>query len=193
MFWGAVGLRSNQLFHSLTEYKALKLAPAVSTASAEHDSVLFTEGGPATHLYLISQGQVSLQKRLRAPRAARPRRVTIAICGGGDLVGWSALVQPNVCSVSAVVWVPSRLLRVDVDMPRSLLESYPRIGFKVMKELSAIISLRLKQTIESLVTERQLNGLFSSELEFSFNARQFPGGGNHPLGIAIICLRSGPS
>ncbi len=62
MIWGAVGLRSDQLFHSLTEDEAFKLAHVVSTASAEHDSVLFIEGGQLGEGVGCSNGRQSFNE-----------------------------------------------------------------------------------------------------------------------------------
>lgn len=86
-------LKGAELFAKLTEDELSKLTPLCSPFVVIKDAVLFTEGRPASHLYLVTEGQIALQKSTRVPYAIRSRRTVIAICRPGDVVGWSALVQ----------------------------------------------------------------------------------------------------
>ena len=147
-------LRQNELFGSLTDEELSRLAPLCSDFVAVQDAILFTEGRNAIHLYVVTEGQIALQKAIRLPHATRSRRTTLTVCHPGDVVGWSALVEPHKYALSAIAWESSRLINVDAKMLRRALDIYPNMGYKVMLSLSALVSRRMKQTTEVLINER---------------------------------------
>ena len=71
-------------------------------------------------------------------------------------MGWSALVWPYKYTLSAGGWESSRLVRVDASMLRKALDMYPEVGYKVMRSLSALAARQLRQTTDSLITERAM-------------------------------------
>ncbi len=148
-------LRECQLFQDLVEDELAKLSFLCSDFVVIQDGALFTEGRTASHLYVVSEGQIALQKAIRAPHARRSRRTTVAICSPSEVIGWSALVEPYKYTLSAVAWQSSRLIRIDSVALRRALEMYPDMGFKVMRALSAVMATRLKQTTSTLINERQ--------------------------------------
>ena len=150
-------LRHNELFSSLTEEEVSKLAPICSDFAVIEDAIIFTEGRNASHLYVIAEGQVALQKAIRVPHARHPRRTTVTVCRPGEVIGWSALVEPFTYTLSAMGWESSHLISMDASMLRRALEGNPGIGYKVMRSLSALVSRRLRQTTEALISERQLS------------------------------------
>jgi CRP-like cAMP-binding protein len=154
--WFPVPLQQNELFEVLTEGEISRLAPLCSHFAAVEDSVLFMEGRNATHLYLVTEGRVALQKSIRTPHARHPRRTTVTVCYPGEIVGWSALVRPYMYTLSAVAWEDSRLISMEAKMLRKVLVAYPEMGLKVMDALAAVMSKRLSQTTSALIIEREL-------------------------------------
>lgn len=149
-------LHQNELFKELTEEELSKLAPLSSSYAAIEDSALFMEGHSASRLYLVTNGQIALQKSIRVPHGSHPRCTTITICRPGEVAGWSALVRPYNYTLSAVAWETSKLISVDAKMLRKALAMYPEMGFKVMEALSEVMSKRLRQTTEALIDKREL-------------------------------------
>ena len=146
-------LQQNELFGSLTEMELTKLAPLCSDFVAIEDSVVFTEGRMASHLYIIKEGKIALQRAIRVPHGRNSRRTTVTLCYPGDIVGWSALAEPYKYTLSAIAWETSRLISIDSRMLRKALDADIETGYKVMKALSEIMSRRLKHTTESLISE----------------------------------------
>jgi CRP-like cAMP-binding protein len=161
-------LLSSELFANLTEEELSRIAPLCSEFVAIEDALLFAEGRSASHLYVITSGRVALQKSIRVPHAKYSRRTTIAICYPGEVIGWSALVEPFTYTLSAVAWDSARLTSIDSKLLRRALDMYPDMGYKVMKTLSAVMSRRLRQITESLINEREvsLSGLKVSSLPY---------------------------
>ena len=150
-------MQDSELFAELTEAELSKLAPLCSEFVAVEGGVIFTEGRNASNLYLVAEGQVALQKAIRVPHATRSRRTTIVVCHPGDVVGWSAIVEPYKYTLSAVGWESSRLVSIEARMLRRAFDMYPEMAYKVMRSLSSVISRRLKQTADTLISERKLS------------------------------------
>ena len=149
-------LTDNELFETLTERELATLAPICSDFVAVEGGVIVTEGRNASALYVVRSGQVAIQQAIRVPHAFRSRRTTIAVCRPGEVVGWSALVEPYKYTGSAVAWESCRLISVDGKMLRRALDTHPELGYKVMRSLSALMSKRLGQTAEALIDAREV-------------------------------------
>ena len=117
--------------------------------------MVFTEGMRASHLYLVMDGRIALQKAIRVPHGSSSRRTTIALCQPGEVVGWSALVEPYRYTLSAVAWESTHMVRMESNMLRRALDMYPELGYRVMSTLAEVMSRRLWQTMEALTNERQ--------------------------------------
>ena len=143
-------IHSNELLKTLTMDEVAKLIPLFSDFFAVEEALIFREGCAAAHLYLVTEGEIALQTSMRAPSRARSRRTTIAVCRPGEVMGWSALVEPYKYTLSAVAWVPSRMIRIESKMLRKVLDMYPEVGYKIMRSLSAVTSRRLRQITGTL-------------------------------------------
>ena len=150
-------LQDNELFGSLTEDELSKIAPLCSDFVAIEGATILMEGRNASHLYVVTDGQVALQKWIRPPHGTRSRRTTITLCRPGEIVGWSALVEPYKYTLSAVAWEHTRLINIDAKMLRRTLDTHPEIGYKVMSSLAAVVLRRLRQTTGTLINEREVS------------------------------------
>ena len=158
MIAGIADLRQNELFGGLTDEELSRLAPLCSEFVAVQDAILFNEGRNARYLYIVTEGEMALQKAIRLPHGTSTRRTIVAVCAAGDALGWSAVVEPYKYSLSAISWQPSRLIRVDAKMLRRAFEMYPTLGFKVTKSLLSVMSRRLQQTADALIKDREAFG-----------------------------------
>ena len=150
-------LRENELFAALTNEELTEIAPFCSEFAVIEDGLLFSEGREASHLYLVTKGQIALRKAIRVPHGKTMRRTTIMVCRSGEAVGLSALVEPHKYILSAMAWESSRLIRVDSKRLRKTMDMYPQVGYKVMRSLSVTMTRRLRQTTEALITEREVS------------------------------------
>ena len=155
---GSVGpLRQSELFARLSEEQLGRVLPLCADCVVSEDAIIFAEGRDASHVYLVISGEVALQKAVRVPHATGPRRTTVAMCHPGDVIGWSALVEPYRYTLSAVAWTPARLISIDAGMLREAMDQDPEMGHKVAKSLSLVVSRRLRQTTDTLIHEREVS------------------------------------
>ena len=149
-------LAQSELLDGLSKQEIAAVASLCHEIDTLEAATVFTEGTPASYLYVITEGQVALQKSMRTPHAAWPRRTTVAVCQPGELIGWSALITPYQYTLSALAWCPTKLLQFESPVLRKTLEAQPELGFKVMRSVSAVVARRLRQTMNALINAREM-------------------------------------
>ena len=70
-------LKRFHLFAGLPGEVLASIAPLAEERTLPDGATLFAEGAPANHLFLILDGQVSLEKRVQLGRTGTPRRAPI--------------------------------------------------------------------------------------------------------------------
>lgn len=101
---------------------------------------LFYEGDAADALYLILSGSIELKIRLDA---AGTHHADLNTLIEGEVVGWSALVEPYVYTLGAVAISDAQLVKLDGEKLRKLLAQNPELGFSLMSRLAQAIGRRL--------------------------------------------------
>ena len=147
-------LLQNELFRGVTPDELRHLGFKAHEAHFTRDELLFTQGGFAERLYLLTEGVVSLRKELMAPVPIPSGESSITLCGPGEVAGWSALVHPFRYTLTAAAVTPVAAVAIEGWDLRSGMERYPRIGFKVISSLAEIVSRRLRQIEDALMAYR---------------------------------------
>ena len=146
----------SELLNGLSNQEVAAISSLWSQIDILEAMTIFSEGAPASRLYLVVEEQVALQKAIRTPHAAWPRHTTVAVCQPGELIGWSALIPPYRYTLSALAWSHCKLLQIHSTALRDTLNAQPDLGFKVMLSVSAVVSKRLSQTVDALINAREM-------------------------------------
>ena len=149
-------LRECELFSGLEDEELVRVAIIASEIELTEATPLFCEDQPADQIFIVTQGKIALHKALGA-RFGQPsgRFATVAFCSRGQIVGWSALVDPYRYTLSATAWEPCQLLGISSALLRRAMELNPGIGYRVMKCLSEVMGRRLQQVTQSLTMARE--------------------------------------
>jgi CRP/FNR family cyclic AMP-dependent transcriptional regulator len=99
---------------------------------------VFSEGQQADHVYLVLEGEVDVTFALNHGQ------VTIDTLMPGDMVCWSAIIEPFVSNASAVARSDVRLIAIDGHEMRRLFERDNSLAYYVMKEIVSCLTHRLK-------------------------------------------------
>ncbi len=136
-------LKSSELFGALEAEYLEKVSALCRAESYQKDIVIFKEGNEATDLYVLTEGRVSLEMEVRPvpDRPAIPIAVEVVTKGGS--FGWSAVVEPNVYTLSARCMTNCALLAVNGDALRKVMADDNSLGFELMKHLARLARLRL--------------------------------------------------
>jgi CRP-like cAMP-binding protein len=129
------------------------LAKLCRERTYESGSVIFTIGGSATDVYLLETGKVDIQIEFKI--YDYEILTTVYTVGKGEIFGWSALVPPHRLTASARCEGKADVMMINGKELMEYLEKDRRIGYVVMKNLSALISSRLASTTIALRHEIQ--------------------------------------
>ena len=132
-------LAEHPLFRNLDPEHVTSLCECASEVRFAAGENIFRQGEPADRCYLIRQGMVSLEMPSPTERAT-----TIQTLGPGEVLGWSWLFPPYSWHFDARVIQPARALALDGKCLREKFDQDPRLGYELMKRISALLYARMQ-------------------------------------------------
>lgn len=133
-------LRRTPLFAGIAREVLKEVAMASEEIEIGGGERLICEGEPADALYVILSGAVELKVALDPEGAYHAGLDTLR---RGEVIGWSALVEPRTYTMGAFAVKTSRLAKLDGARLCQVMESNPEVGYLLMRRLAAIIASRL--------------------------------------------------
>ncbi|MFC2075652.1 Crp/Fnr family transcriptional regulator [candidate division KSB1 bacterium] len=124
-----------------------KIAHFLSLRELAEGEALVSQGDLNPGLVLLLSGEVQLSHNDESNQTA-----TWSLSECGQLIGEHGLVDPEPSLISAVATVPSRVLVLDQSGLSDLLDRHPKIGTKLLLNLSRFVGTRLRLTNERLGT-----------------------------------------
>lgn len=111
--------------------------------------VIVQEGQLDRSVYLIEEGSADVvcDVWLEDDRHIRPG---IWVLGPGDLFGEMVLFDQRPRAASVVARTPGRLVAIDAESLRGFLDSHPDVGYRLLKELFALLTERLRRANQRL-------------------------------------------
>jgi CRP-like cAMP-binding protein len=100
---------------------------------------LFDEGNPAVHLSIIVIGEVNIQYLLGTGEMR-----TVDTLVGGDLLGFSALVEPYKYTGFATTTQVTDLVQIDAKKLRELCEKDSQLGYRLTLQVAKLLANRLE-------------------------------------------------
>jgi CRP/FNR family cyclic AMP-dependent transcriptional regulator len=131
-------LRRYPYFVPVKEESLKKVAMLADEKTVPAGEVMFQEWEPANYLYIIIKGEVHIQYSL--PDGARR---TVDSLVDGDLLVWSALVEPYRTTGIGIAAKPTRLVMIDAAKLRQLCKEDPQLGHRLMSQVIKLLSDRL--------------------------------------------------
>jgi CRP-like cAMP-binding protein len=131
--------------NGMSKFHLQTLAKAATQAHFAAGARIFQEGEPASRLYLIQAGTVSLQTR----SAGHP--VRISTIDAGEALGWSWLFPPYFWRFDAWAEEPVDSIVFDAAQLRRDCELDNTLGYELTKRAVEIVVLRLHATRLKLV------------------------------------------
>jgi hypothetical protein len=124
-------LKSAPLFSGLDSEELAALADIALEKDCAPGEILFEEGEPGHHLYVLVRGKVEVFRRLDT------REYPIAFLGEKECFGEMAILDNEPRSASIRAQEPSVVLKIDRESFRELIIERPQIAFAVMRILSS--------------------------------------------------------
>jgi len=159
-------LRHSVVFQKLTNGQIKKLAAIASTETHPAGTLLYREGDPASKFYIVQEGKVVLDMKCEMGPHTPPRQVTVDVITKGESMGWSAVVEPCIYTLSCLCMERTTLVAVDAAKLREFIAEDLALGFEVMKAVGKMIASRLTHTRILLVGERAL-GYMTEQTQYA--------------------------
>ncbi|WP_018867911.1 MULTISPECIES: cyclic nucleotide-binding domain-containing protein [unclassified Thioalkalivibrio] len=131
-------LEEQPFFEDMDERHRRLLAACAAERSYAAGAILMRDHEPTETFWLIREGQVALEGRLREGN------VPFMTLGPGDILGWSWLLPPYRASYDARATTDLHTLRFDAGVLRERMEADPALGYTLMKHFAALIVQRLQ-------------------------------------------------
>ncbi|MCB0163306.1 MAG: cyclic nucleotide-binding domain-containing protein [Anaerolineae bacterium] len=117
------------------------LAQLGRTAHFEPGSYILKEDEPADDFYLILQGRVALGTFISGRGFT-----TIQTIGDNEVLGWSWLIPPHQWRFSALVILPTQVIRFDAQRLREECEADHNFGYAILQRIALVLGKRLEET-----------------------------------------------
>jgi CRP-like cAMP-binding protein len=125
------------LFQDITPMETDLLKAYFEPYSCPAGTVIFGQGDPATHLYLITSGKVAIQYK---PYDGIP--MVLTRLRAGDVFGWSAVIRRAKYTSSVISETNLESLRIHGDQLWDLVDEEPEMGIKTIDRLARMVSPR---------------------------------------------------
>ena len=132
-------LRRYPYFAGIRDESLKQLAMIAEEKSVPAGTVMFREGDPATHLSVIIKGEVNIQYML-----GNGELRTVDTLVEGDLLMWSALVEPYKATGQGTATKDTLLARIDGAKLRQLCDREPILGYRLMTKVAKLLANRLE-------------------------------------------------
>ena len=109
------------------------------------NEILFHEGQPAEHVYLVVSGRIVLEL---CP--ATIYKKNLMSVGPGEMLGWSSFVEQRNYASTGVVVAPTQLVKIDGKKLRAICDRDPEFGYDFMHRIMQALAKRLTTTWSQL-------------------------------------------
>jgi CRP/FNR family transcriptional regulator, cyclic AMP receptor protein len=140
-------LRRFSCFSPIGEGSLRALAMIAREECVGGGSRLFSEGDPADTLSIILDGEVDIQYMLGTGELR-----SVDTLSSGDILGWSALVEPHKMTGIATTRRETRMVHIEAKPLRDLCERDPLLGYRLMGQAAKLLADRLDGTRVRLAT-----------------------------------------
>ncbi len=141
-------LRQADIFFELSSTQLELIASICTERHYQAGDYIFEENTPGDELYVIANGEVEIQVNpalLGRDRQGGPQ--TIAILRRGQSFGEIALVDEGLRSASArCAQQETHLLVIPRDKLMLLCDTYPQLGYRLMRNLAADLAMKIRHT-----------------------------------------------
>lgn len=145
-------LRQLRFLCDIDEEYLKQIAAVAKVVEFPVGKVIFREGEPLAHFYVLLCGSVSLE--ICAPGRGCRRIHTVT---DGDLLGISPVLEQTRVTATARVLTPTTAVQLNAGQILTMCEHNPRFGYEFMRRVALATSIRLS------ATRLQLMDVFGTE------------------------------
>lgn len=146
------------IFAGLDGNQIGQLSPYLVECQFPADSIIFEQGHPADHLFILLSGEVVVHYK---PYDGPP--LTVARIGPGGVFGWSAALRRDIYTSGASAVQESLAYRIRGSNLPVICSKYPETGGLLLERLASVIAERLRST------HTQVLGILTQGIDWNDN------------------------
>ena len=141
-------LKQADIFYDLTDTQLELVAAICQERVCEKDELIFAENTPGNEMYVIMEGEVAIElDPTLVGRTDVTEPQVLTVLGRWQVFGEMALVDEGVRSASArSVRHNTRVLVIPRDKLMLLCDTYPQLGYRLMRNLAADLAMKIRHT-----------------------------------------------
>jgi CRP/FNR family transcriptional regulator, cyclic AMP receptor protein len=132
-------LRRYPYFGCIDDETIKQLAMIATERCVPAGTIMFREGDPADHLSIILDGEVNIQYELGSGELR-----TVDTLVDGDLLCWSALIEPYKVTAMGTTTKDTQLVSIDAAKLRAFCDNDTRLGYCLVKHVAKLLAHRLE-------------------------------------------------
>jgi len=138
-------IQESELFKGVTSRVLTEIANGSEEVTFQKGETIFTRGERSQDVYELLEGSIDLV-------AFEREIVHLTVSRGGQMFGWSALVEPHTRTATAKCTADTRAIRIPRDSIEGTIERHPHEGIVILKNLMRIIADRLRLAYSYIYT-----------------------------------------
>ncbi|NUQ64209.1 MAG: cyclic nucleotide-binding domain-containing protein [Pirellulales bacterium] len=132
-------LRRYPYFATVSDESLKAVAQIADEGTVPAGTQMFSEGDTADALNIIIKGEVEIQYIL----GSGDRR-TVDTLVDGDILGWSALIEPYKYTAVCTTKKDTRLVAIHAQKLRDLCDRDPLLGYRLTNQIAKLLAHRLE-------------------------------------------------
>ena len=132
-------LRRWPYFAGISEESLKAVAMIAEEKAVAARAHMFSEGDPADALNILVKGEVNIEYIL-----GTGERRTVDTLVEGDILGWSALVEPYKYTAVGTATKPTQMITISAKKLRDLCEKDPQLGYHLTTQIAKLLAHRLE-------------------------------------------------
>jgi CRP-like cAMP-binding protein len=132
-------LRRYPYFAKLGDESLKTVALIAEEVAVPAGTRMFGQGDPANYLYIIIKGELNIQYLLCSGQMR-----TVDTLVDGDLLIWSALIEPYRTTAIGTTTKDCRLIRISAAKLRELCSKDPAMGYQLTIQVAKLLAHRLE-------------------------------------------------
>ncbi|MEO0261743.1 MAG: cyclic nucleotide-binding domain-containing protein [candidate division WOR-3 bacterium] len=139
-------LKNSKIFKDLPDDAIDYLSNYINLREFKKGRIIFFEGDKGKILYIIKSGKVSVIKK-----DSEGKERIMAILSEGDFIGEMALIEESERSATCKAEEDTELLLFTKRAFDEIMENNPKIACIILREITKVLSRRLRETTEKIV------------------------------------------
>ncbi len=132
-------LRRYPYFAGISDESLKEVAMMCDEVTIPAEKRIFSTGDPANHLFIIVSGEVNIQYELGSGEMR-----TVDTLVDGDLLVWSALIEPYKTTAEGTTTKSTQLIRIKAQDLRAMCDRDPMLGYRLAMQVAKLLAHRLE-------------------------------------------------